>query len=162
MRRVLAFVGGDHDIVDAATASGLAAQAGNANVCLDIVAIGPDVKHMMLLRRLANAGGGTFVEVAKSETVLSDDVLASPIGPGPNSRIQVAEYAKADPEFAQALSLSIEMPKAPPRQSLGMLLETSIPGVRRPRTAKITRVRKPRKENEGDSTGQGNAQTEKK
>jgi 26S proteasome regulatory subunit N10 len=162
MRRILAFIGGPHDIVDEMVASEIAQLLSDAKVFLDLVVFGPDVDHIPLLKRLANGVGCVFLEVPRSNTVLSDDVLASSIGPGPNSRIQIAEYAKADPEFAQALSMSIEPPKVARQSLLGMLLDPSIVTARRPRAAKITRVRKPRKEGEGDQASEANANGEKK
>jgi 26S proteasome regulatory subunit N10 len=161
-RHILTFIGGEHDVADSKTADTLALMIAEARVYVDIVAIGPDVKHIPLLRRLSEGSGGYYIEVLKSDTVLSDNVLASSIGPGPNSRIQVAEYAKSDPDFAQALSMSIEPPKAPRQSSLAMLLQPSVQIPRKSRTAKITRVGKPSKENGGDSARDGNADLKKK
>jgi hypothetical protein len=129
-------------------------------VSLDLVILGRDAERVDLLKRLA----ASVLEVPHSDTVLSDDVLASQIGPGPNSKIPIAEYAKADPGFAQAVSLSIEPEvRAGRSSSIGMLLE---PAVARPRgrVAKqaVAKVRKPPKPGAPEPKREGDAEEEKK
>jgi 26S proteasome regulatory subunit N10 len=161
MRRILAFVGSAHDIVDQRIASEVSRLLMDAGVFLDVVVMGPDVDHVPLLRDIGGAGS-VFLEVRESGTVLSDDVLASEIGPGPNSSIEVTEYAKADPDFAHALSMSIEPARSARQSSLGMLLESGAVAARRPRAAKITRVTKPAKDSERDPAADPSAKREKK
>jgi 26S proteasome regulatory subunit N10 len=88
-KRILAFVGSDHDIADSTIAGQVAEQLLKEKVLLDIVAFGRDVRHKQSLRRLipeAIASQCHFLDVPSLGTVLSDSVLASPIGPGRTRR----------------------------------------------------------------------------
>jgi 26S proteasome regulatory subunit N10 len=145
-KRILAFVGTAHDIANTDTAIDLAALLHSENVLIDFVLIGSDPFPRDILRMIIpgrTAHLCTFLEVRASATILSDNVLASPIGPGQQmAKVQIPELAKADPELAQALSLSIAEPRT---LSIGDLLQPA-PPARAPR--KGPRIRKVRKDEE--------------
>jgi hypothetical protein len=113
--RILAFVGGPHDIANSEVAAQIADLLATEAVFLDVVIIGTDATQRDLLRRLIpskSANACTFLEIVSSTTILSDNVLASAIGPGPQmAKMQIPELAKTDPDLAQALSLSIAEPR---------------------------------------------------
>jgi 26S proteasome regulatory subunit N10 len=115
LKRVLAFVGGPHDIASSDVAAEIADLLAAESVFLDVVVIGSDVAQRDVLRRLIpskSAHACTFLEIVTSTTILSDNVLASAIGPGPQmAKMQIPELAKTDPDLAQALSLSIAQPR---------------------------------------------------
>jgi 26S proteasome regulatory subunit N10 len=143
-KRILAFIGSDHDITTI-NAAELSEKMLAEKVYLDIVVFGPDVPRIPVLRRMIPKAFDqvcTFLTVEKSDTVLSDNVLASPIGPGQQmARIAASDLAKSDPELAQAISLSQAQNQPPIRQSsIEMLL---LPGRDPPRgnTPKVRRSR---------------------
>jgi 26S proteasome regulatory subunit N10 len=100
LKRILAFVGGDHDILDEAIAVNLADQLLKEKVYIDIVVIGLDVPGVKLLKKLIPTEVESkchFLEVPNSDTVLSDNVLASPIGSGEESaRVPLGDGAISD------------------------------------------------------------------
>jgi 26S proteasome regulatory subunit N10 len=149
-RRILAFVGAAHDVANADAAAELAALLLSENVLIDFVVIGCDAFPRDILRMLVpgrTAHMCTFLEVHASATILSDNVLASPIGPGQQmAKLHIPELARADPDLAQALSLSIAQPQTGPRTlSIEDLLQPA-PQARPQR--KTPRIRKVRKDDE--------------
>jgi 26S proteasome regulatory subunit N10 len=147
-RRILAFVGGAHDVVTPNIAGQLSLLLVEHKVCVDLVVIGSDVGRRTLLRSIIPAQFAdfcVFLEVRRSDTVLSDDVLASPIGPGHQmARVQLPELARADPGLARALSLSIAEPGAEAKNlSISDLLQPAAPAARKA-PGRVARVRKPK------------------
>jgi 26S proteasome regulatory subunit N10 len=150
MKRILAFVGAPHDVANADAAAELAALLLSEKVLIDFVVIGCDSFPRDILRMLIpgrTARMCTFLEVQRSAAILSDNVLASPIGPGQQmAKMQIPGLAKGDPDLAQALSLSIAGPETEPRTlSIGDLLQPAPPT--RPQR-KGPRIRKVRKDDE--------------
>jgi 26S proteasome regulatory subunit N10 len=147
-RRILAFVGGAHDIVNADVAAQVSMLLAEHRVCVDIVVIGNNVANRNLLRAIIPdqlADLCVFLEVKRSETILSDDVLASPIGPGHQmAKVQLPELARADPGLARALSLSIAESGAEIRNlSISDLLQPAAPPAHKAR-GRAARIRKPK------------------
>jgi hypothetical protein len=151
LKRILEFVGGPHDIANSEGAAEIADLLATEGVFLDVVVIGSDVVQRDLLRRLIpskSAHLSTFLEILSSPTILSDNVLASAIGPGPQmAKVQIPELAKTDPDLAQALSLSI----AEPRTEIGAKA-FSIPDLFQPpqpkqprQSVRLTRIRNMKK-----------------
>jgi 26S proteasome regulatory subunit N10 len=132
-RRILAFVGSDHDINCAEIAQNLADQLLVEKVYIDIVVIGPDVPSVRYLKQLIPpkvAAKCHFLHVPSSDTVLSDNVLASPIRPGEESaRVPVndAGIPAADLATALALSASCQAPQYRSKSLEMILHEESVP-----------------------------------
>jgi 26S proteasome regulatory subunit N10 len=144
IKRIIAFVGAAHDVLTFGIASEISDLLSSANVFLDIVVLGKDVEHVSALRRMIPprlSRECTFLEVPESATVLSDNVLASPIGAGDRPKPNFGEYTLSDLTAALSMSMTERAEKAP--AFLGGLLAAPVP--RQARTPRIARVRKPRK-----------------
>jgi 26S proteasome regulatory subunit N10 len=143
-KRILAFIGSEHDITTIIAAE-LSEKILAEKIYLDLVVFGPDVPRIPVLRGMIPKsldGGCTFLIIERSDTVLSDNVLASAIGPGQQmARITAEDLAKSDPELAQAMALSqAQNPRQMRQSSIEMLL---LPG-RDPPPATSPRVRRSR------------------
>jgi 26S proteasome regulatory subunit N10 len=161
-KRILAFVGGPHDIANSDGSAEIADLLAIEGIFLDVVVIGSFVAQRDLLRRLIpskSAHLSTFLEIVSSTTILSDNVLASAIGSGPQiSKMQIPELAKTDPDLAQALSLSIAEPRTeidPKAFSILDLLQPPQPkqprqGVRLTRIRNMKKIVRDDKEREDD------------
>jgi 26S proteasome regulatory subunit N10 len=151
-KRILAFVGTDHDITDS-SASELAGQLYKEKVSLDIVVFGNDVGRVAVLRKLIHpevASQCTFLRILSSNTVLSDDVMASAIGPGKQEvQMPVSEVAKSDPWLAEALALS-QGYQADHRGPLAVSLQGD-KFVRPKKKGKVKAKRKPDKRRDAES-----------
>jgi hypothetical protein len=127
MKRILLFVGSEHD-VRPQSALAIADLLQTETVYLDIVVIGTDVANIDILRTLVPTElqpDSVFLCVPQSGTVLSDDVLASGIGPGQQiARAQIPDFARRDPELAKALHMSLPatVAKVTPLGSLSLML----------------------------------------
>jgi hypothetical protein len=135
MKRILLFIASEHD-VHPQTANAIAELLQNETVYLDIVVIGTDVSNVDVLRSLCPTeivASCVFLVVPHSQTVLSDDVLASGIGPGRQmARVEIPDFAKREPSVAKALHLAVQEGRQKSKQagSLGPLLDDGTPGKR--------------------------------
>jgi hypothetical protein len=132
IKRILLFIGSEHD-VRPPSAFSIAELLQKETVYLDIVVIGTDVANVDILRALVPvdlSANSVFLCVPHSGTVLSDDVLASAIGPGQQmSRVQIPELARRDPELAKALHMSMPNTVSKPKShgSLSLMLADERP-----------------------------------
>jgi 26S proteasome regulatory subunit N10 len=143
-KRIMAFVGATHDVLTVGIANEISDLLSSSNVFLDVVVLGKDVEHVSALRRMIPprlSRECTFLEVPQSATVLSDNVLASPIGAGDRPKPSIAEYALSD--LTTALSMSIAEQPERTAGFLGEFLAAPVP--RQAKPSRIARVRKPRK-----------------
>jgi 26S proteasome regulatory subunit N10 len=110
IRRIMVFIGSENDVTTPRMTEDIAQLLLKENIFLDVIVIGREVRNGALLKTLIPdqmATRSVFLEVPFSATVLSDNVLASSIGPGQQmAKVQLPELAKNDPELARALSLS--------------------------------------------------------
>jgi hypothetical protein len=148
----MAFVGSENDITDSRIADEICHILTKENIFLDLILIGPDVRNAGLLKSLIPeqmVSKCNFLDVPSSATVLSDNFLASPIGPGTQPiKTSLSELAKNDPDLAAALSLSVQPthvgPRSHPGSSIAMMLQEGDSRTKAPKSGKVARVRRPR------------------
>ena len=107
-KRVLAFIGNDHDINSPEIVKKTVNTFKREDVSLDIVIIGKSVPNVPFLKKICREIPKSFcIEVRECDTVLSDKVLKSEIRPGKKiSQINPREFGMSDPNFIRALEMS--------------------------------------------------------
>ncbi|OHS96439.1 26S proteasome non-ATPase regulatory subunit 4 [Tritrichomonas foetus] len=108
-KRVIAFIGSQHDMIDEETSSQLATYANKEGVSVDIIAFGDDVNNLETLEKFTGKLGikSHYVRAESNSLILSDLVLSSPIGPGEMNR-QLSVNIEDDPDLELTLRLSLE------------------------------------------------------
>lgn len=108
-KRILAFIGGENDITEK-NAKYILTLLSKECVALDLVLLGNNISNKNVLEEIVSSIPinlhSNFLNVIHSNTVLSDDVLSSSIGPGQNSKVLLSEYAKKDPDLLAAIGMS--------------------------------------------------------
>ena len=151
-RKIVAFVSSKNDL-DEAFLVQFAAAIEQVKIGCELVIIGPDVPNEALVLRALSPEGpaGKWIRplvVHQCETVLSDRVLSSFIGPETRmSRVELSEYEKRDPKLAEAIDMSVQ--KSVVRKRRQSSLENILVSNTRQR-ARQPRVTKARKRNEKD------------
>ncbi|KAH0790419.1 vWA-like protein [Histomonas meleagridis] len=106
-KSIIAFIG-THNDVDHEKAAIIARIANENKTSINIVSMGSDVDNRNILEelvRMINCSSYLVKAESSPSTLLSDVVLASPIGPGDGSQIS---YADIDPELALTIQMSLE------------------------------------------------------
>lgn len=108
-KKILAFVG-SYDDITKKNATYVSSLLSEECIGLDLVILGNNIPNIKIFEEIVNSIPkelqSNFLNVIRSNTVLSDDVLSSSIGPGQNSKILLSEYAKNDPDLLTAINLS--------------------------------------------------------
>lgn len=140
-RRILAFVASENDVTDISIAREVSALLDREDIVLDIVVFGSDVCNIDILRelvperhRIHTSRGSVFLVVPSSDTMLSDDVLSSSIGPGPQTHGHIPEGIRND---------MINEVRARRESSMTYVVRGNDVRSSRAATCQIVRVRKP-------------------
>ena len=117
-KRMIVFVGSEHDINDSKVSTQLAQAANRENVSVDIVAFGDEVNSKDILEDFTNQINvkSYFVSAKSNSAILSDLVLSSPIGPGDVSN-QANVNFEDDPDLALTIQLSMQQQEDPELQA---------------------------------------------
>ena len=142
-KRVLAFIGNDHDVTSREIANSISSTFRREDVPLDIVIIGKNVPNVSFFRRIcSDIPRSTCLNVPSCDTVLSDVVLKSDIRPGKKiSQINPREIGCNDPKYLTALFLSQQVAKQKKKEatpgSIDMLINQEAPTSTIGRTAQV-------------------------
>ena len=114
-KRVLAFIGNEHDVTSKDIANSLSLAFKREDVSLDIVIIGKNVPNVSFFKRIcSDIPRSTCLIVNSCDTVLSDAVLKSDIRPGKKlSQINPRDIGYNDQNYIMALNLSQQVAAKP-------------------------------------------------
>ncbi|KAH0789885.1 26S proteasome non-ATPase regulatory subunit 4 [Histomonas meleagridis] len=109
-RRVLTFIHSPYEISSEFVDKTIHTKAKlSSKIHFDFVVFGQTISSNDLLKKLATKTGSEFLELKECKTILSDSVLASKIGPGPDVlKIPVNAIFANDPALAEIIKLSIQ------------------------------------------------------
>lgn len=105
-KRILLFVGSPNEVTGEEAAS-LAREAAEKDIVIDVVVFGQELHNWENLAILNKRVRGTeFLKVRQAKTILSDAVLASKIGVGPEARMS-KRRARLNAELANAVKRAL-------------------------------------------------------
>lgn len=147
-KRIMIFVCSQHTIKDE-TATKISSLIRQHSISIDLIIVGKEVNNIQTLKKMiSNSAHSNCLEIKNINTVLSDEVLASRIGPGGQMQpVPLHLLASNDPDLQEALQLSLRKGPKQPEHSISnssinmMLQEQPNKGDRKLRTKTI---RKPR------------------
>lgn len=108
-KRIIVFVGSEHDMTDTKISTQLAQHANKEDVSVDVVAFGDEVNCKDILEDFTSKihEKSYFVSAKSNSAILSDIVLSSPIGPGDISYQDNVNF-EDDPDLALTIQLSMQ------------------------------------------------------
>ena len=108
-KRVVLFICSKHDLT-MDSARELAQRANKEQISVDVIAFGQEVDKLDILEAFTSmtVNESYFIRIKKNDFILSDSVLASPLGPGIQQQIEQSDDISDDEELLAAIKASME------------------------------------------------------
>ena len=108
-KRIVLFICSRHDMT-MDSARELAERANKEHISIDIIAFGQEVDKLDILEAFTRmtVNESYFIRIRNNDYILSDSVLASPLGPGIQQQIEQLDDISEDEELLAAMKASLE------------------------------------------------------